>query len=153
MIPNTYHWLQSVCLPLPPTKHLNSRTLWWVEGWKLLLPVCLLCYTSPSSPYFTSLSFPISSQKTFPLLCFIFRVVISDPVLISMSLWPFPLLFPYSSSTRLLPIFVPTGRVQPYIRLFLRGSERCACRPWWQREQQSLTWTYAVRAPIYNSVS
>ena len=63
-----------------------------------------------------------------------------------------PALPPPSSTPRLL-IFVPAGRVQPYICLLLWGSERCACRPWWQREQPSLTWTYAVRAPIYNSVS
>lgn len=150
MIPNTYHWLQSVCLPLPPTKHLNSQTLWWVEGWKLLLPVCLLRYTSPFFSLFHVFIFPDIQSKMFSLLCFIFHVTISDPVLIS--LWPSQLLFSHSP-TLLLPILVPAGRVQTYIRLFLRGSERCACRPWWQKEQQSLTWTYAVRSPIYNSFS
>ncbi len=63
MIPNTYHWLQSVCLPLPPTKHLNSRTLWWVEGWKLLLPVCLLSYTSPFSSFHLFIFLHIQSNN------------------------------------------------------------------------------------------
>lgn len=95
--------------------------------------------------------FPSQVKTLFFLLhCFI----ICDPALIFVSLWPPRLLFPSSSyplpSIPLLLFFVPTGRVQPYIRLFLRGSERCVCRPWWQREQQSLTRTYAVRAPIYN---
>lgn len=63
MIPNTYRWLQSVCLPLPPSKHLNSRTLWWVEGWEALLHVFLLRHTPPS-PFLFSIFFPfISSHR------------------------------------------------------------------------------------------
>lgn len=59
MIPNTYRWLQSVCLPLPPTKHLNSRSLWWVEGWKALLHVFLLHHTpSVFPPSFFSVCLP-----------------------------------------------------------------------------------------------
>lgn len=100
--------------------------------------------------------FPISSPKLFlcfvsssessSLILFLFLYLCGPPRLC------FPALPPPSSTPRLL-IFVPAGRVQPYICLLLWGSERCACRPWWQREQPSLTWTYAVRAPIYNSVS
>lgn len=74
MIPNTYRWLQSVCLPLPPTKHLNSRTLWWVEGWKALLHVFLLRHTPSSSlSLFSILSlhlFPSPIKKNF-LVCFV----------------------------------------------------------------------------------
>lgn len=83
----------------------------------------------------------LSTITLYSLLCFNFCVIISDAVLVS--------LVPHF----LLPTLDPAGRVQPYIRLFLRGSEQCACRPWWQKEQQSLTWTYAVRSPIYNSFS
>lgn len=148
MIPNTYHWLQSVCLPLPPTEHLNSRTLWWVEGWKL---VYLLHSTSP---FFSSLHlfvFPYLQSKIlffalFHLLCHHLWSCSYLSVAFPASVFSFP-------HPPLLPILDPAGRVQPYIRLFLRGSERCACRPWWQKEQQSLTWTYAVRSPIYNSFS
>lgn len=99
-------------------------------------------------PYSTS-STP-SLVKTFSLLCFIFR----GSHLRSYSHFHLSLAslaFPCSSSTPPFPF--SAGRVQRYIRLFLRESERCACRPSWQREQQSLTWTYAVRAPIYNYFS
>lgn len=87
MIPNTYHWLQSVCLLLPPTKHLNSRTLWWVEGWKLLLHICLHLFLLPS--LILPLSTP-SPVKTSSLLCFILRVLICDPTLIFISLSGLP---------------------------------------------------------------
>lgn len=51
-------------------------------------------YLPPVSPNSTSSYFPISCQKNFFLLCFIFWVIISDPVLISISLWPSQLLLP-----------------------------------------------------------
>lgn len=156
MIPNTYRWLQSVCLPLPPTKHLNSRTLWWVEGWKALLHVFLLRHT-PSSPLslFSILSlhlFPSPIKKLFSsLLCFVDWLPATDPAFILFYFYLSGLIrFPRSSSVPIPPIFVPVGFAQRYVCLFLRGSEWCVCRPSWQREQQSLTWTYAVRAPIYN---
>lgn len=112
MIPNTYRWLQSVCLLLPPTKHLNSRTLWWVEGWKPLLHVFLLCHTpffpSSPSPYSTSSSLPVSSQILLKFAFVLSSKFLSVILLLFLSLWPLrlfpvpspPLLHPYSSNFR-----------------------------------------------------
>lgn len=115
------------------------------------------CFT----PYSTSSVFPYVQYKYTPLLCFISKGKFLIAALFLQSVWQF---LSMASATDIssffhphppppLTIFVPAGRVQPYICLFLRGSEWCVCRPWWQREQQSLTWTYALRAPIYNSFS
>lgn len=84
MIPNTYHWLQSVHLPLSPTKHLNSWALWWVEGWKLLPAVCLIIHTVPPLLLFCTSQLPPSpvKRKTFSLLCFNFQATFSDCILI-----------------------------------------------------------------------
>lgn len=65
MIPNTYHWLQSVCLPLPPT---NIWTDELSDGWRagnFSCPSACSAIPPPSSPYSTSSSFPIASQNFF----------------------------------------------------------------------------------------
>lgn len=90
MNPNTYHWLQSVCLPLTPTKHLNSRDLWWVEGWKLLLPVCLISRALLLS-LFNLFSFPLCPVQIYSFALFHLQRKISDrgvipPVCLAVSL-------------------------------------------------------------------
>lgn len=164
---------------LPASPLLSLAHLWDDSQHISLAAICLSAFTAnqtseqPNSPmgggletcpaYLPALLhlfllFPCSTSstpslvKTCSLLCFIFQVLICDPTLIFISLWP-PWLFLVPPPPRPPPFLFSAGRVQRYIRLFLRESERCACRPSWQREQQSLTWTYAVRAPIYNYFS
>lgn len=137
MNPNTYHWLQSVCLPLTPTKHLNSRDLWWVEGWKLLLPVCLISRALLLS-LFNLFSFPLCPVQIYSFALFHLQRKISDrgvipPVCLAVSLdglchWYF-LILPSPSPPHLLPfLFLLAGCSHIFVCSCEGVSDACVVR-------------------------
>lgn len=149
--------LAAICLSAFTANQTSEQPYSLMSGGLEGAPACLSAPPHPvillfSFQYSFPSSLPISNQKTFPsLLCFADWLPATDPAFILFYFYLSGLTrFPRSSSVPIPPIFVPVGFAQRYVCLFLRGSEWCVCRPSWQREQQSLTWTYAVRAPIYN---